>query len=140
MFVVRFLGRVMLFLLTLILYSYHFYITKGADVGLIAVNADILQFIANRASPASDLWVHFRASGLAQVMFALELFIILHVILTSLSWALVSASPARLPGSFPPAGHSAPLGHGDAHAKAPGAVVDTRTGGMRTGGGGHTLM
>lgn len=139
MFVVRFFSRVAVFLLTLILYSYHFYITRGADIGLIAVNADILQFIANRASSTSDLWVHFRASGLANVMFGIELFIFLYLFFSLIGWAISTATPARLPGSFPPAGHSAPLGHGDAHAKAPGAVMDTRTGGMRMSGGGSQI-
>lgn len=138
MIVVRLLGRVALFALTVVLYSLNFYMTKGADVGLVAVNADILQFIATRASSTPDLWVHFKASGLSQVMFALELFIILHVILSSLSWAIASASSPRLPGSFPPA--ETVSGHGNAHVKSPPAVMNRHSGGMRIGGGGHSQI
>ena len=138
MLVVRFFGRVAVFLLTLILYSYHFYMTKGADVGLIAVNADILQFIANRASSTSDLWIHFRASGLANVMFGVELFIFLYLFFSLIGWAIASAAPVQLPGSFPPT--ETVSGHGNAKVKSPPVVMDDRSGGMRMGSGGHTQI
>ncbi len=116
-----------LLVFTFVAYLWCFSVTKGVNIWFVGFNTDVLKFVVVRAPEEMklSLWSLFHASNAVHVMFALEMVAIIWwtvvVIPAIFIWVLTKlGSPARLPGSFPPA--ETVSGHGNAHVKSPPAV------------------